>query len=193
MRNVVVFDVFEERRQRHHALGRGLADHDRGVAGRQGGKGVVLELYRARRVEERPLVAEIIDGSDVQLGAHAALARLGRTVAYGGACARGPAPADGPRGVEEALEQGRLAREIRPAQRHHAMRAATWSAPSNGLGFDVVHDNVLPFCADGLRGEAPDVVVAPELSGRSDAFVEEMLSLRAGGVNRPVPRIAARA
>jgi hypothetical protein len=66
------------------------------------------------------------------------------------------------------------------------MRAATWSAPSNGLALDVVHDNVLPFCADDLRGEAPDVVVAPELSGRSDAFVEEMLSLRAGGVNAEV-------
>ena len=107
-------------------------------------KGIVLEFDRARDIEEGPLVAEIVDRGDVDLGTHAALARLGGTVADRGACARRAAPADGPRGVEDALEQAGLAREIRPAQRHHAVRAAAWSASRDGLGFDVVHDNVLP-------------------------------------------------
>ncbi len=144
VRDVVVLDVFQERRQRHHALGRGLADQHGRVAHRERREGIVLELDRTRDVEEAPLVAEIVDRGDVDLGAHAALARLGGAVADRGACARRSAPADGPRGVEDALEQAGLARQIRPAQRHHAMRAAAWSASGDGLGFDVVHDNVLP-------------------------------------------------
>jgi hypothetical protein len=141
--DVVVFDELQKRRQRHHALGRGFADQHGRVAHGERRKGIVLELDRARNVEEGPLVAEIIDRGDVDLGAHAALARFGGTVADRGTCARRAAPADGPRGVEDALEQTGLAREIRPAQRHHAMRAAAWSASSDGLGFDVGHDNVL--------------------------------------------------
>src|SRR5262249_42280119 len=54
-------------------------------------------------------------------------------------------------------EQAGLAREIRPAQRHHAVRAAAWSASRDGLGFDVVHGQRPPF-----RGALPP----PESSGR---------------------------
>ena len=143
VRDVPVLDEFQERRQRHHALGRGFADQDRGVADGQRREGIVLELDRARDVEEGPLVAEIVDGRDVDLGAHAALARFGGRVAYGGACAGRAAPADGSRGVENAFEQAGLARQIRPAQRHHAMRAAAWSAASDGLRLELGHDNVL--------------------------------------------------
>ena len=126
--DAVVLDVFHQRRERDHALGRRLADDDGGVAHGERRERIVLELDRARHVEEGPLVAEIVDRRDVDLGAHAALARLERTVADGGARAGRAAPADGSRGVEKALEQAGLAREIRPAQRHHAMRAAAWSA-----------------------------------------------------------------
>ncbi len=76
VRDAPVLDLFQERRQRHHALGRGLADEDGGIAHRERREGVVLELDRARHVEEGPLVAEIVDRGDVDLGAHAALARL---------------------------------------------------------------------------------------------------------------------
>jgi hypothetical protein len=143
MGDEVVLDVLEERRERDHALGRGLTDHYCRVGDGQRRKCVVLQLDRARRVDEGPLVAEIVDRGDVDLGTHAALSRLGRTVADGGARARRPAPADGPRGVEDALEQAGLAREIRPAQRHHAVRAAAWSASEHGSGLEVGHDNVL--------------------------------------------------
>src|SRR5262249_47506170 len=128
------------------------------------GEGVILELDRARHVEEGPLVAEIVDRRDVELGAHAALARLRRAVADRGARARRSAPADGPRGVENALEQAGLAREIRPAQRHHTVRAAAWSASRDGLGFDVVHDSVLPF-ARRRRKKAPDDGSLPNSAG----------------------------
>src|SRR4029077_6198154 len=152
VRDVVVLDVFQERRQRHHPLGRGLADQHGGVAHREGGEGILLELDRTRDVKERPLVAEIVDRGDIDLGAHAALARLGSTVADRGACASRSAPADGPRGVENALEQAGLAPKKRPAPRHHAVRAAAWSASGDGLRFDVVHDNVLP----SARWSAPE-------------------------------------
>src|SRR5882757_9295930 len=152
MRDVVVLDVFQQRRQRHHALGRGLADQYGRVAHRERREGIMLELDRTRDVQKAPLVAEVVDRGDVDLGAHAALARLGSTVADGGACASRSAPADGPRGVENALEQAGLARKIRPAQRHHVMRAAAWSASGDGFGFDVVHDNVLP----SARWSAPE-------------------------------------
>jgi len=181
MGDVVVFDELQERRQRHDALGRRLADHDGRVAHGERRKGVVLEFDRAWNVEKSPLIAEVVDRGDVDLGAHAALARLGRTVADRGACARRPAPADGPRGVEDALEQAGLAREIRPAQRHHAVRAAAWSASRDGLGFDVVHDNVL-LPARSLAPKKLRTVgrcrTRPERS-----LVPEIVSLRVGGVN----------
>src|SRR6185312_6266443 len=103
------------------------------------------------------------DRGDVDLGAHAALARLGRAVADGGACARRAAPADGPRRKKEALEQAGLAREIRPAQRHHAVRAAAWSASEHCSGFEVGHDCVLLLRHTGalmrrVRMKAPEDV-----------------------------------
>ena len=143
VRDVALLDDFQERRQRRDPLGRRLAHHDRGVAHGEGREGVVLELDGARRVDEGPLVAQIVDGGDVELGAHRALARLDRAVAEGSARARRAAPADGSRGVEKTLEQAGLARKIRPAQRHHAMRAAACSAAGDGFRLEVCHDNVL--------------------------------------------------
>ena len=143
VRDVPVFDAFQQRRQGNDTLGRGLADHDRHVAHRQGREGIVLELDRTGNVEEGPLIAEIVDRGDVDLGAHAPLARFGCGIADGGARARRTAPADGPRGVENALEQAGLARQVRPAQRHHAIRAATWPAAGDRFRFEIGHDNVL--------------------------------------------------
>ena len=185
----MVFDEFQQRRQRHDALGRRLADQHRRVAHRERRKGIVLEFDRARDIEESPLVAEIVDRGDVDLGAHAALARFGGTVADRGACARRAAPADGPRGVEDALEQAGLAREIRPAQRHHAVRAAAWSASSDGLGFDVVHDNVLPSARSPAH-ESSGRWSLPNTSGAKPCPGNRFTP--AGGINPPMWRRTVR-
>src|SRR5206468_1211183 len=135
------------------------------------GKRVMLELDRAGHVEEATLIAEIVDRGDIELGAHAALARLRGAVADRGACARRAAPADGPRGEKDALEQAGLAREVRPAQRHHTMRAAAWSASRDGLGFDVVHDHVLPFARARAARKLRTMVATDH--GRSEALSKE--------------------
>ena len=77
--NVVVFDELQQRRQRPRRARARVRRPARPRRSRRAPqKGIVLELDRARNVEEGPLVAEIVDRGNVHLGAHAALARLGQ-------------------------------------------------------------------------------------------------------------------
>jgi len=67
------------------------------------------------------------------------------------------------------------------------MRAAAWSASSDGLGFDVGHDNVL-LLARCLARKAPDAGRYGTRPERS--LVAEIVSPRLEGVNPPMWRRA---
>ncbi len=90
MRNAVVLDVFHQRRERHDAVGRRLADDDGRVAHGERSKRVMLKFDRPRHVEKGPPVAEVVHRRHIDLGAHAALACLERPVADGSARAVEP-------------------------------------------------------------------------------------------------------
>jgi hypothetical protein len=79
--NAAIFELLEDQLQRRHALGVGLAHHHGGVAGGQHQRALMLELDRAGAVHEGEGVAEEGDVGDIDLGAHAVVARLGRGVA----------------------------------------------------------------------------------------------------------------
>ena len=82
MGDAAVFELLEDDLQRRDALGVGLADDDGRIAGRKGQRALVLEFDRAGAVDEGEVVAEKGDVGDVELHAHAVVARFWAGVAY---------------------------------------------------------------------------------------------------------------
>jgi hypothetical protein len=59
----------------------GLTDHNGGIARGNGAHAVILKLDRTRTIEQRELVAKVIEISDVHFDAHAVAFRFRRCVA----------------------------------------------------------------------------------------------------------------
>ena len=109
MRDLVLIEELEERRDRDHALDHRL-DHDhRGIDAEQGGARLLGELDRSRTVEDGEPGAVVLGGRGIDLDAHLALARLGRGVADGVALARLALAVDAAGHEQQALEKRGLA------------------------------------------------------------------------------------
>ncbi len=100
--------------------GIGVADHHGEVGDGQGAGGLVAELDRSRTVDQRPGVAEIAAMGQAKLGARPAW---------------GAAPCCAGGGVEQGVEQGRLAGAVGPDNGHGTwpVRRSAVSGGSRGL------------------------------------------------------------
>ena len=154
MRNAAILELLEDELQRRHLLLVRLAHHHRGVAGGERIRRVGLEFDRAWAIEEGEAVAEKIDGGDVELDAHAVMARLRRGIAHRIAVGHRPLAGDGAGARQYGFEKCRFSAEI-GANQCDAAGAAGW------LALRVAHD-LLPCGYDAAR-KAPDAPPAQAL------------------------------
>src|SRR5262249_26364861 len=74
--NAAVFELLQDELQRRNALGIGLADHDSGIAAGERNCALMLKFYGTGAVDEGEGVAEEADVGNVELNAHAVVARF---------------------------------------------------------------------------------------------------------------------
>ena len=126
--NAAVLQLLHDQLQRRHALGVGLAHDDGGVAGGQRQRTFVLEFDRAGRVDEGEAVAEEGGVGNVELDAHAVVARFRGSVSNRVPVRHLALARDGAGANEDGFEQGGLAGEIGPNQCDAAGAAAGWAS-----------------------------------------------------------------
>ncbi len=112
VRDVVAGEKAQQRADRDRALDLGLAHHDDDVGDQHRLLRLIEQLDRAGAIEDRPGVAEKGRVGDVDLGRHAAGARLGGVIADRIAVAHAAAAGGRAAGEEQRFEQRRLARQI---------------------------------------------------------------------------------
>ena len=136
--DALILELLEDQLQRGDALGIRLADHDRRIARRQHRVGLGLELDRSRAVDEGKAIAEKFDVGDVDLDAHAVVARFRRAIADRVLVGDLALARHGAGAGQDGLEQRRLAGEVGSKDRDGAGAARCTAVGIKPHGFLLV-------------------------------------------------------